>query len=104
MGKRKSFTKGLQKKMALKHVHLLFKEANNAKDEALAQRYVDVIRTLSKKFRLKLPREIKRSFCKHCYNVFNSENSRTRLQRSKVVQFCKKCGKFTRIPYIPKVK
>ena len=92
--------KKLQKKQALNHINQLFIETNNVliSDLGLAQRYIDLIRKLAMSFRIKLPREIKRSFCKHCYAVFPA-SARVRLQNKKVVKYCEKCRNFTRIPY-----
>ncbi len=97
----KNFTKALQKKTAMKHIENLFQQQNEVitKDISLAQRYSDTIRKLAMSFRIRLPREIKRSYCKHCYAIKTPENTRTRLKGSKLTIFCKNCNKFTRIPY-----
>lgn len=92
--------KKLQKKNALIHILSLFAKQKEVliSNIELAQRYTDLIRKLSMSFRIKLPREIKRSFCKNCYSVFPA-SARVRLQNGKVVKYCEKCRNFTRIPY-----
>ncbi|MGE0792610.1 MAG: ribonuclease P protein component 4 [Candidatus Woesearchaeota archaeon] len=99
-GKKASF-KSLQKIKAKEHIAELFKQQqeNLLSDLDLAQRYTELIRKISMTFRLRLSREIKRTFCKHCYSVLTPENSRTRVQKGKIIKFCKNCKKFTRIPY-----
>ena len=88
-------------KVAQEHVaelHKMQKEHLHT-DRARAQRYTDLIRRISMKFRMRLPREVKRSYCKHCKTVLvPSQNCRVRVQNGKVVYTCFTCKKFTRIP------
>jgi ribonuclease P protein subunit RPR2 len=97
----KALMKQKQKSTAKKHILELYslQKENLLCDEGLSQRYTDLIRDLAMSFRLRLPREIKRSFCKHCYAVFTPKNSRVRLQKGKIVYYCSSCKNFTRIPY-----
>lgn len=89
-----------QKELAKEQIDELFGlyERNLLTDEALAQRYIDLIRNIAMSFRIRLPREIKRCFCKHCYNIFTPKNSRVRIQKSKLIYYCSNCKNFTRIP------
>lgn len=100
MASKTAIFKKLRKKNAKEHIRSLFEEQQNAllEDMSFAQRYTDLIRKISMSFKIKLPIEVKRSFCKHCYAVFPA-SGRVRLQNGKVVKYCEKCRNFTRIPY-----
>lgn len=68
----------------------------------LANRYVKMARTISMKYKVPIPRELKRRFCGHCnHYLVPGSNSRVRLQKGKVVIFCSSCSRFTRIPIRP---
>ncbi|MGM5480039.1 MAG: ribonuclease P protein component 4 [Nanobdellota archaeon] len=65
-----------------------------------SQRYSYLIRRISRKNRVKLPRDIKRSYCKHCKTVFiPGKNYRVRIRKKQVTYYCFSCKKFTRIPF-----
>lgn len=100
MVKKNNFIKKLQMTEAKKHIDILYnlQKENILKNPEISQRYVDLIRKISTSLRIRLPREIKRSYCKHCYSVFTPTNSRTRTQNKKLVKYCFNCKKFTRIP------
>lgn len=100
MANKSAAFKKLQKINAKQHINELFAQQQSVliSDISLAQRYTDIIRKLAMSFRVKLPRAVKRSFCKHCYSVFPA-TGRVRLQNGKVVKYCEKCRNFTRIPY-----
>lgn len=94
--------KGLLKKIALKSVEYLrnVQIGHLYTDLKTAQSHSDTIRQIAMSTKIRLPRDIKRSYCKHCYSVFAPPvNCRVRLQKSKVVYYCSSCKKFTRIPY-----
>ncbi|MFP4118657.1 MAG: ribonuclease P protein component 4 [Candidatus Woesearchaeota archaeon] len=91
-----------QHEIAKEHISSLFKEQRKRlySDKRLAQRYTNHIRRIGMKFRLKLPREVKRSYCKHCKTVFiPGKNCRVRLRRKKLIYHCFECKKHTRLPY-----
>lgn len=94
--------KKLQKQIANERVKKLF---NLAKVRALsgdfyfANRYVFLARKVAMKYRLSIPKELKRSFCKNCYFfLVPNLNCRIRIHRGKIIIFCYNCKKFTRIP------
>ena len=96
------------KKIATKRVIKLFNMAEQralAGDFALADRYVEVARKISMKNLVSIPKEYKRSFCKHCYSyLLPGSNSRYRVHRKKLIVFCQNCGKYSRIPLQKKKK
>ena len=64
-----------------------------------ATRYIWHLRKMAMRFRLRLPRSIKKSYCKHCYVAFApGKNCRVRTKTGKLVYSCFSCKKFTRLP------
>lgn len=104
---RPKITKGKQKEIALERIKELFSQAEwifNT-NKSLAHRYVTLARKVAMKVKLQMPRELKRKYCKHCYQfLMPGSNSRVRKRAGKVVIYCMECKKFTRIPVIKKVK
>lgn len=90
----KRSSKKEQKKIALEHVKKLFLDAK--KNPSMGDRYVAMARKIAMKFNLRLPRELKRKFCKHCYSYFKSGNYRVRTRKKMVVYYCLKCKKYMR--------
>jgi len=91
-----------KKRIALERIRTLFKEAEvraREGEQKLADRYVAIARKISMKHKVKIPKELKRRFCKHCYSYLTSKNSRTRVRDGKLVVYCFNCKKYTRLPY-----
>ncbi|MBR9691027.1 ribonuclease P [Candidatus Woesearchaeota archaeon] len=102
MARRYSRDKEKEKKIAKEHINELFEQAKEAfgKDPSLSDKYVKQARTIQMKFRLRMPPEYKKSFCKHCYKyLVPSKNCRVRVSDGKVVYYCESCKKFMRFPY-----
>jgi len=96
-----------QKETVKKRIEKLFKQAKKAfrKDKKLANKYVKLGRELAMKYRIKLPRRLKRKFCKHCYSyLVPGENCRVRTRGNKVVYYCMECKKYMRFPYVKEKK
>jgi len=90
-----------QKEMAQKRVRILLQEADSAfnSDKSLANRYVNLARKIAMKVQLKLPKELKRRYCKFCYSYLRpGVNSRARIRKGKVIISCLECKKFMRVP------
>jgi ribonuclease P protein subunit RPR2 len=93
---------GKQVKNAKERIAGLFKQAEEVfgKDEKLADRYVELARKISMRFKVRIPKELKKRFCKHCYTyLVPGKNCRVRTHEGKVVYYCQKCKKFMRFPY-----
>jgi ribonuclease P protein subunit RPR2 len=87
------------KKEALKKIKILFSEAELQfnKNSSLSNRYINLARKLSMKFKTRIPRELKRKFCKHCYHyLVPNKNCRVRIHKSRVIYYCLDCKKFMR--------
>lgn len=99
---RKLAEKLRKKKEAKILIPELFQKAGAAfkSSPKLANDYARKARNLSMKYKIRLPRELKRGFCKHCYCYLKpGENCRVRLQKGKVVYYCLSCREYTRFPY-----
>ena len=93
------------KTIAGNRIKKLFNEAEKVfgKNPGLANRYVDLARKIGMKVNVRIPRLLKRKYCKHCYHYLkNGVNGRVRIHKSRVVIYCKDCKKYSRIPLINK--
>jgi len=91
------------KKELVEHrIEILFSEAKEIfkKDKEKSHSLVKKARGLSMKYKVKIPVELKRRFCKHCHSyLMPSVNVRIRTKDGKLISYCLECKKFTRIPY-----
>ncbi|MGQ9506634.1 MAG: ribonuclease P protein component 4 [Candidatus Bathycorpusculaceae bacterium] len=92
------------KRIAMQRIKTLFHLAkeNIHKDQALAQRYVDLARKIAMAAKVRLPREYRRQVCRHCKSfILPGVNSHVRIKKQRephVVITCLNCGKHMRIP------
>lgn len=84
-------------RIAKERIAILFKEASQASQKD-ANRYVQLARNLAMKYKVRLPKELKRKFCKHCYAYFKPGTKTTRTRDKTLITTCKHCGKISRIP------
>jgi len=89
-----------QKSISKERIKKLFSQADKVskKNTSLANRYVTLARKIAMKTKVKIPTELKRKFCKHCYKYFSPKNSRTRIHKHTAIIYCENCRKYTRIP------
>lgn len=103
--KRKSLVskkKQLLKDKANEKILFFFSKAREVfpDDPALANRYVSLARKQAMRHKIRLPRELRRLFCRHCYRLLvPGKTVRIRTHRGKVVYFCLNCRKFMRFVY-----
>ena len=94
--------KKLNKAIAKNRIEKLFRMAEEkafSNKLGLADRYVELARKISMRYRVPIPKEYKRRFCKNCYKYLQpGVNARIRLSSGRLVIYCKNCGRFTRIP------
>lgn len=89
-------------KIAKERIKKLFDQAEKEFDKrpALSNRYVTIARKIAMKFKVRIPKELKRRYCKNCYKyLVPGKNCRVRTQRGKVVYYCFNCKRYTRIAY-----
>jgi len=90
-----------QKKIAKERIEILFEKAEDVfqKNPERANRYVDLARKISMKVNLRMPRKFKRKYCSHCYTFLRTGvNARIRTRDKKLIIYCQKCKKYTRLP------
>ncbi|MCK5107336.1 MAG: ribonuclease P [Nanoarchaeota archaeon] len=91
-----------QKEIAKDRIKTLFKEAeeNFSLDPKLSNRYVELARKLVMKYRIRMPSEFKRRYCKHCYSyLMPSKNCRIRTKDGMLIVYCLDCKKFNKFKY-----
>lgn len=87
-------SKSEQKKAAGEVIERLFSEAR--KNPEMGDRYVQLARRIAMKVNYRLPSELKRRFCRHCYSYFYDGNYRVRTRNKMVVCYCHKCKKYSK--------
>jgi len=83
------------REIAKERMQILIKEAvsNARKNPTLAQRQASLARKISTKHRIRMPYEIKMTFCKKCKSfIAPGVNSRIRLGRSQLKSVRITCG------------
>jgi RNase P subunit RPR2 len=90
------------KLLVMSRIKELFRQAELvfSKDKKLADEYIKLARTLGMKYKVKIPKELQRKFCKHCYAYLRpGVNCRVRIQNHKIIYSCLECKKFIRLNY-----
>jgi ribonuclease P protein subunit RPR2 len=94
--------KKIQKSIGKKRIITLFNLADEkalSGELNLANRYIEIARRISMRNLVRIPNNLKRKFCKHCYSYLLPDlNCRIRIHDKRVIIYCKNCNKFTRIP------
>jgi ribonuclease P protein subunit RPR2 len=91
--------------LAIEHVQKLFEQAEGCKDAAMANRYMQLARRISLKFKLRLPSPLRRRVCKHCHHYLRpGVNCRVRVERGRVITLCLDCRHIMRYPIRQRTK
>lgn len=64
-----------------------------------SDRYVHIARQIGTRLRVRMPRHLKRLFCKHCGSYISASGARTRLHQGVLTTSCPRCGGVMRRPY-----
>ncbi|MFH1398655.1 MAG: ribonuclease P [Candidatus Woesearchaeota archaeon] len=99
--------KPAEQKIALERIQTLFQQANKTckEDQQLANRYVQLARKISTKFKVRIPSSLKKQFCKHCSSYLKQGiNCTVRLHNRRVIYTCNNCKQVMRFPYIQEQK
>jgi len=94
---------GEAKRIARERIVRLFSQAEKESDQypARSNRYVELARAISMKQRVRIPRELRRRFCRHCSAfLVPGRTSRVRVHGGKVVVTCLVCGSVRRYPVV----
>lgn len=87
------------KQIARERIEVLFEQARLAFAEFpdLSNRYVELARRIAMRQRIRIPRELRRHYCHHCYTyLVPGSNMRVRVHRGNVVVTCRTCRMNTR--------
>ena len=90
------------KRIARERIEELFRQADIIfrKDQSMSDRYVELARKMAMKYKVRIPSELKRRFCSHCHSfLVPGVNARVRTNKGKVVYYCLKCKRFSRVSY-----
>lgn len=90
-----------QQNIAKERIEILFREAEREfkKHPERSKRYVELARKIGLRYNVRLPKELKRSFCKNCNTLLiPSVTSTVRLDKAIIIK-CLKCNKIYRYPY-----
>lgn len=96
--------KKLERQIALERIKILLERAQKIKNEdyELARRYVELARRIATRYRVRIPKELKITFCKKCLYPYRSDRIRVRVRKSRVIITCLNCGYEKRVPIRPK--
>ncbi|MCL4345767.1 MAG: ribonuclease P [Candidatus Thermoplasmatota archaeon] len=83
--------------LAMDRIEYLF-ETIKGTDECSQRIRVRLIENIGKRVDLRLPQNIKRSYCKQCKTPYN-EDTRIRIRRGVVTVTCNVCGDIRRFRY-----
>lgn len=93
-----------QEKIAKERIQILFSLAEKEfrKHPERSKRYVELARKIGLRYNVRLPKELKRMFCKNCNSLLIPDYSsqlRIDSKSETIVLKCKNCNKIYRIPY-----
>jgi ribonuclease P protein subunit RPR2 len=87
------------KQIAQERIEVLFEQARLefAEFPWLSNRYITLARKIAMRQRIRIPRELRRQYCHHCYTyLVPGSTMRVRVQSGNVVVTCHSCNKHTR--------
>jgi len=84
------------KKEAKKKIQDCFNKAKNSPD---SDKLIKKAYKLALKTRTKLPKTLKRRFCKHCFTYFTAKNHSVRITGKTITYTCLNCKKWIRFGY-----
>ena len=99
--------KSKQKQIAKERIIRLFEQAEQMfkQDPKYSNRYVELAIKISTKYKVRIPRELKRRICKKCKSyLVPNRNCVVRLLNKTVHYFCKICNHINRYPYVKEIK
>lgn len=98
MGSVKKGVKEAQKRTARERIRILFEQA--VARPAYAKRYMQLVKKLQKRYRLRLTPDQNRKICKKCFAFLRpGVNATFRTKEGNIVITCKECGHVRRVGY-----
>ena len=90
-----------QVNIAKRRIRFLFDQAKDSfkNDSKLANKNIKLARRLAMKYKISLPSELKKKFCKHCHSyLVPGINCRVRIHKHRVIYYCLSCKYYIRHP------
>ncbi len=78
-------------------IYILFNEAENTTDIALARRYISLMEKIGMRMNITIDATIKHSYCKNCKAPY--KNPKISLKNKMVQVRCPYCSEVRRIPF-----
>ncbi len=101
--KRRGGKRGISqaRKLSLERIVRLFElaEEEHILHPKRSDRYVQMARRISTRIRIRIPRHLKRLFCKRCGCYLSPSKARVRLREGRLTVTCLGCGLQMRYPY-----
>jgi ribonuclease P protein subunit RPR2 len=93
-----------QEDIAKERIEILFRLAEKEfkKYPERSRRYIQLARKIGLRYNVRLPKEVKRKFCKNCNSLLipgTTEQVRIDSKTKTVARKCLKCNKVFRYPY-----
>lgn len=79
------------REIALKRIQKLFNLARKERSKQYAIRYIKLAREIARKTQTRIPKELKRGFCKKCNMPFSSR-TKVRIKNKILIYTCNNCG------------
>jgi ribonuclease P protein subunit RPR2 len=86
-----------KQKLALERIYRLFElaeEMHEKEKEEYTKRYLGIAKKISEKMKVKIPKEMKKRFCKKCLTM----KIKTREEKPFIIVKCEECGKEKKYP------
>lgn len=94
--KQRRLEKHEKRRLAVEQISKIFEEARKLSQEK-ADLHVHKARRMAQRANIRLPRELKRRYCKHCYaHLKTGTNARIRTREGTLIIYCYACKKYTK--------
>ncbi len=85
------------KELAKRFIDRMLELAMAEKNKSLSSRYVKIALLASRKYNVRVDKDIKRRICKKCYSIMTpGRNAIVRVERNSIVWICGECGNVKR--------
>ncbi len=83
-------------RLAKERITILFEKAEKSDSPIAAQKYIRKAKRTAMHFNIKLPRELRKKFCRKCCSFFTLENCKRRIKHKFLVLKCLNCNTYNR--------
>ena len=100
MPKKKYYKKpAKQQQIAKRRIRFLFQEAKSVfkENSALSDKHIKLARRIAMKYKIRLPSELKKRFCRNCRKyLVPGVNCRVRIHKHRLIYYCIGCRHYMR--------